>query len=288
MLVGDAQTDASWTMNGLPISWSASWAELAWRFKRPHRPPSERQTEQSSSGEGRAAAPAAALSRCRAQLPLELENGVTTRHNKRLDRSHAEADVKRQKAAASLNMHVEHVKKNSLVFVDVSSMESAEGEMAIGLARALEDCNSGNLKLKWYVRKEWSTDKKHKWSTSPTFMVAGDPDQPRSAYVTQEPISNVLPLEVALTSKSTDTKPRLTAECVRMAREVCKQRGLIREPLESSTRIAQQKKKPQRQAAVPYSGMDDVVRDVDDSSEAVSSSSSESQEDSDSSSSSVA
>lgn len=137
----------------------------------------------------------------RSTVPLALENGVTSRDNHRVDRARAKVQVSRQQlVAALLESSVKKVTKDSFVFVDVSSMEVVEGEMAIGLARAMQDCSSGSFKLKWYVRKEWIRDKKHQWSSSPTFKVAGDPIEPKRAYVTTEPLDKVLPLKVNLTA----------------------------------------------------------------------------------------
>eukprot|EP00965_Chrysotila_dentata_P135299 4473740-Pleurochrysis_carterae.AAC.1 len=41
-----AETPGTWSMTrGMPVSWSAAWSKLAWRYARPHRP------EQSRVGE---------------------------------------------------------------------------------------------------------------------------------------------------------------------------------------------------------------------------------------------
>lgn len=213
--------------HGLPISWSTAWAELAWRFKRAHQPQDLGEEQRECGGE-----PLSSKAPHQVRIPLELENGVTSRNNKKVDRDRASKDVRRQVMVAALNEgSVSTVTKGSLVFVDVSGMEVGEGEMAIGLARAMQDCSSGQFKLKWYVRKEWVAEKKHKWSSSPSFQLAGDPSNPKRAYVTMEPLNKVLPIQVKLTSKNVragSVNPRLTAQCVLLAREYCQQHGLSR------------------------------------------------------------
>eukprot|EP00965_Chrysotila_dentata_P078201 2578222-Pleurochrysis_carterae.AAC.1 len=72
-----AETESSWTMqHGSPFSWSGAWDKLAWRYPRPHAPPSSiiaTSTEQQAD----AAAEPAASSVQRVRDDSALINGVT-------------------------------------------------------------------------------------------------------------------------------------------------------------------------------------------------------------------
>lgn len=81
-------------------------------------------------------------------------------------------------------MHLDRVSVGMLVFI-VVDMDSAEGELAIGLARAMQSCEdiNGQWRFMWFVRKEWCTKERNcvtmrAWSKSPTFRVAADPCNP--------------------------------------------------------------------------------------------------------------
>lgn len=239
----DASTSNTWAMqHGTPISWRKTWEELAWRFSRQYQPATTDATADAPAhatiagtavlaatpNGGTPHQPHATIART--VLPLNIENGVTGRNNLRKDKARATINVRRAKEVACMEQHLKKVCANDLVLVDVSDMKVVEGEMAIGLARALEDSDRNFCKLKWYIRKEWSRAQQHAWSANPMFEVAGDPTDPTRPYMSTEPLEKVLPIVIQLTGKSTNSEPRLTAECVRMAREVCAQRGLCRDP----------------------------------------------------------
>lgn len=226
-VIGDAKTEIQWTMRtGHPVQWNEAWAKLAWMHPRAHAPRRESSTPPS------AAAPLETFD-CHTTppssttLPLALDNGVTGRNNPRKDREHAAKGISREKAVAALPEHASQVTTGQLVFISVE-IESAEGELAIGLARAMHNYEVGEGEFMWYVRKEW-IKKPHRfeWSKNPTFEVAADPDDPSKPYVTKEQLCKVLPIAVALTEGCKKNCPRIDAACVRMLRTLCAQRGLL-------------------------------------------------------------
>lgn len=226
-------------------------------------------------------APAAASnSREAPRLPLEMENSITARNNLKAAKERVVQTHKRQTKVAMMRKHLHKVKKDDLVFVDVSDLQAAEGELAIGLARVLEGCTgSGDCKLRWYLRKEWVKSKRHTWSAGPSFQWAGNPDPSSSSgryYETMEPLERMLPIDVELTGTATYANPRLTSECVRVAREVCRQRGLVCKPPSKSTKQAAQcggssnkrkRNSASRRADNASSSMSDSEEEENDSSE---------------------
>lgn len=274
VIIGDAVTEETWTMaHGFPVSWASAWAKLAWQHSRPNKPKGNTRREGGGAAEmsNDAAQPAASSSATGAQKstgpkPLEIVNGVTARNNKRSSKERAKLAVAREDQVASMSEHIVEVKKDQLVFVDVSSMETVEGEMAIGLARAKKDCNSGECELMWYVRSEWVSNQKHVWGKTPTFEVAGDPDDSSRAYMTTEPFNKILPLKIVLTGKQPKGSGsrkgkllRITYETVCLAREVCKQRNLMRRDPTVVVSRNMRKRRANR--------LDDSSEEEDDSSE---------------------
>lgn len=211
---------------GLPLSWEGAWDVLAWRHARPH---------QRANLVVPVAAPIVANlrtpgqdnSKASEEIPLAVENGVTGRSNLKKDKIRGMSDVHRKKTVRTLPPHLDHVSVGMLVFI-VVDLDSAEGELAIGLARAMQSCDGdAECRFMWFVRKEWCTkERKHSWSKSPTFRVAADPSDPSKPYVTKEHLRKVAPVEVVLTQKSKADYPRLDSECVRVLKEFCTQRGL--------------------------------------------------------------
>lgn len=206
---------------GHPVSWDSTWDELAWRHPRPHRPtPSHPQVVEVVNK------PYVQIQDVAEQQPIALQNGLTSRNNPKQAKKRALVARDCKATAASLPRHANQVDIGQLVFVSVD-LESAEGELAIGLARAMQSCESGECKLMWFVRKEWCKQpRRHEWSKSPTFRVAADPNNPSRPYMTKEHLRKVLPVRVSLTKTSKPNFPRLDASCVRMLRELCAQRGL--------------------------------------------------------------
>lgn len=159
-----------------------------------------------------------------------MENGVTGRNNLKKHKSQAKLRAERFKAVQQMPEHARSVKAGELVLISVD-VESAEGEVAVGLARALQNCDEGECRFLWFVRKEWCRrPRRHEWSKSPTFRVAADPTNAKKRYVTKEPLAKVLPVEVVTTEQSQRDHPRLDANCVRMIKEYCTQRGLVCAP----------------------------------------------------------
>lgn len=130
-----------------------AWEKLAWQFRRPHKPQLNERGNGSSSTEsernvqGVAAPAAASTSRETVRPALEIDNGVTSRNNKRSAKERAVATQKRKQNVAGMHEHLNKVQKNDLVFVNVSDMEEGEGELAIALARVLQDCDGGDCLL---------------------------------------------------------------------------------------------------------------------------------------------
>lgn len=212
---------------GHPRSWVEAWGDLAWRHQRPHRPASVVAAPAAAARQPSAAEGAASRPIPQAEKSIHLENGVTGLNNLKKHKERARKDATRRKDVHVLPAHAQSIVVDSLVLISVDK-ESAEGEMAVGLARAMESCEGGECQFKWYVRKEWCTQpRKHMWSKSPTFRLAADPNSRSRCYVTREPLEKVLPLEVVVTANSKRDNPRLEAECVRMLRELCLQRDLI-------------------------------------------------------------
>lgn len=227
---GDAKTDKQWTFKGgFPQSWESAWNKLAWRHTRAHRPERVSRPTGSSSGcaLGNDATSSAQAQPTQQELPLEILNGVTGLNNPKKDKVRAKADLDRQKTVGDLPDRVESVTVGTLVFISVE-LSSAEGELAVGLARAMQSTDKNECRFMWFIRKEWCVQpRKHEWSKTPTFRVAADPDDPTKPYITKEPLSKVLPLKVILTKASKANFPRLDANCVRMIKELCLQRDLV-------------------------------------------------------------
>jgi len=161
---------------------------------------------------------------------LALENGVTGVSNTRKAKNKALALSATDQAVAKLvTEHRLNVSTGDLVFVSVAPT-LAEGEMAVGFGKAMQIDTGGDdgstLSVAWYVRKEWVSGKNWAWSQNPTFIAAGDPDQPTRPYVTPQPLASVLPVLPLLTSACKRTEPRLNAECVRLLRAYCVVQGL--------------------------------------------------------------
>lgn len=227
---GDAETDITWQMKGgFPQSWDCAWDNLAWRHHRPHRSlPRERTTAQEGEPqEATSLGSGSTPSHTHREVPISLVNGVTGRNNTKKAKKRDKDELDRHTSVSNLPSHLDKVTTGLLVFICVE-VSSAEGELAVGLARAMQTCDTGECKFMWFVRKEWCKNpRKHEWSKTPTFRVAADPDHPSKPYVTKEPLSKVLPLDVVLTQKSKQNYPRLDSECVRKLKELCVQRGLV-------------------------------------------------------------
>lgn len=156
-----------------------------------------------------------------------MENGVTGLNNLKKHKTQAQKEATRRQEVHELPAHAESVAIDSLVLISVNK-ESSEGEMAVGLARAMESCESGDCQFKWYVRKEWCRKpRRHAWSKSPTFRLAAHPTNQSKCYITREAIEKVLPLQVVVTANCKRDHPRLEAGCVRNLREFCMQRDLM-------------------------------------------------------------
>lgn len=228
----DAATDKHWQMaDGFPTSWESAWAELAWRHPRAHRPVPEANGASSTAGvagqDTTQGKQSTSIAPPQTDLPIAIVNGVSGRNNPRKDKARAMSNADLRALVAAMPAHLDQVKKGMLVFISVD-LASAEGEFAIGLARAVADCDSGDCQFTWFIRKEWcNKERKHKWSKSPTFRLAADPTNAKKAYVTKEPLAKVLPVQVTLTTTSKHNLPRLHADCVRTIRELCVQRGLL-------------------------------------------------------------
>lgn len=209
---------------GTPKSWAVAWNDLAWRHKRQHQPAAAEGAASSVAANSDAHVTEPPL---RQEVPLAMENGVTGRNYLRKHKEKAVADVARQNAVRDMPVHIDAVTVGMLVFISVDKA-SAEGELAVGLARALQDCNEGECKFIWFVRKEWcKMPRRHEWSKSPVFRIAADPSNPGKGYTTKEPLERVLPVEVVLTSQCKRDSPRLDVKCVRMLREFCVRRDLV-------------------------------------------------------------
>lgn len=225
-MTDDAVTSMEWTMNGgHPVSWDCAWAELAWCHPRRHRPLSA--TPSSPVVEITVNRPNAQLQCTNEQQPIALENGLTSRNNPKKAKKQALRAHECKTKAAALPSHANGIEIGQLVFVSVD-LDSAEGELAIGLARVVQICDGDECKLMWFVRKEWCRQpRQHEWSKSPTFRVAADPNNAARSYMSRENVSKVLPIQVSLTKTSKTNFPRLDASCVRLLRELCSQRGLL-------------------------------------------------------------
>lgn len=211
---------------GSPIDWTSAWSELAWQHDRPHRP---RPSPDASRHGVPSPEPPQAMPNPNKQPPIAVMNGVTGRSNPRCKLAQGRATLEREKAVAEMPMHATYIDVGQLVFISVD-LASAEGELAVGLARAMQTSKDGDKdgRFMWFIRKEYcSKERKHTWSKTPTFRVAADPDHPSKPYVTRELLSKVLPLEVKITKNSKKDLPRLDASCVRLLRELCLQRGLF-------------------------------------------------------------
>lgn len=214
-LSDDAQTDKTWKMTGgLPISWDAAWGQLAWRHPRAHKPHGAGRvhaTESSRTDPSSTREPGT-FQESR-EVPLAVDNGVTGRNNPKKDRVKGTQEVSRRNAVRELPEHLGSVTAGMLVIIVVDK-ESAEGELAIGLARAMQSCDGDKeCRFLWFVRNEWCTkERKHLWSKSPTFRVAANPENPKKPYITKEPLAKVCPVEVTLTEKSKRDSPRLHLE----------------------------------------------------------------------------
>lgn len=213
---------------GFPVAWNTVWSVLAWRHERPHRPTMNSQAALALEANQENASQEEPKERC--EEPLAIQNGATGLNNRRLDKKHAVADTRRRCNIEELPSHRENVSKGEFVFISVPDLTLPEGELQVGLAVALEDCahDEQSCKFKWFIRCEWACKTpQHEWSKTPIFKVAGDPTNPKKAYISEEPLNRVLPVNVRLTQNCKGERPRLTAECVRVIRELCQQRGLI-------------------------------------------------------------
>lgn len=220
-------------IGGLPLSWASAWKELAWCHHRAHKPKSTdvQITLSPNKDNSAGAAPTQKPMQTMDRVPIALANGVTGRSNPLKEKKKAKDKVDRTAAVATMPEHIDGgVRTGQLVFISVD-LQYAEGELAVGLARAMESCKEGEgeCKFMWFVRNEWcKKDRQHQWSKTPTFRVAADPNNPARPYVTKEPLHKVLPLEVVTTKKSIKKDlPRLDSGCVKMVRELCMQRGLV-------------------------------------------------------------
>lgn len=196
------------------------------------------------------------------EIPLAVQNGVTGRNYPRKDKSKGTQEIKRRDAVRSLPEHLDAVTVGMLVFICVEK-HSAEGELAIGLARAMQNCHTdGECRFMWFVRKEWcAKERRHKWSNSPTFRVAADPSTPGRPYVTKEKMCKVAPVKVVLTEKSKKDLPRLDAECTRTIKEFCRQRGLLcAQPQVASSASSSCVSSPSSDK--PHAGVSHAARDV--------------------------
>lgn len=158
---------------------------------------------------------------------MAIENGVTGRNYSKKQKKDAVTDMARSQAVEELPHHVESVVAGMLVLVSVAK-RSAEGELAVGLARVLQSCDRGMCKVLWFVRKDWcKKPRKFEWGKAPTFRVAADPTNATKRYITKEPLEKILPIKIETTENCKKDHPRLGVHCVRMIKEFCMQRDLI-------------------------------------------------------------
>eukprot|EP00965_Chrysotila_dentata_P020064 663858-Pleurochrysis_carterae.AAC.1 len=157
-------TPREWKMeHGSPISWSALWGRLAWRFERHFdnvadtKPfvcvcsPLERRqyhgigdapstgaaTNDSLNGSTRRPLAAAAINR-EETLDPDLLNVISSSNVPRRLRTAALAEQSLQAEAASLPTHVDSVQKDQFYFVQLNP-GVYEGDLLVSLARVLED-----------------------------------------------------------------------------------------------------------------------------------------------------
>ena len=163
-----------------------------------------------------------------------LLNRATGGNVPHLSRVHADVGQKRRVNTAALPQHAAEVKAGQLYFIRTEQTVN-EGQLCVGLARAMESTSDkdGSVKVKWFARNEWLKGAQARWSKTPSFQGARDPDTGRVGFFTLEKLSDFIPLEPELTpaakKPANKDKPRLTADGVRALTEFCKQRGLVRE-----------------------------------------------------------
>lgn len=232
--------DANFLIDGQPVPWEELWNILAFRFKRPHaQHPSSSSCSATNEGqlalvaeEGSVVGRAKRTRRISADT-LAAYNEVTSLNHQPAARKRARKLMKHQEVQATLPENVSKVEKDKLYFIRTSVLE---GEMKVGLAMALEDVafkRTSQARFRWFVRKQWISERREKWSDTPLFVVAGDPNGvPGHAYETLEDLSDVSPVPIQCTKacinlREEKTKPKLLKQCVMLLRAWCAAKGLL-------------------------------------------------------------
>jgi hypothetical protein len=236
-----------WEMKfGTPCDWRANWKKLTLRFDRPHAKQLRGAAPADSTGSTHAP-PAAAATQIPAAAPevapprpedaaerAALLNRATGGNVSHLARVRADKNQKRRLSTAALPAHAAEVKAGELYFIRTEP-EVNEGELCVGLARALESStdHTSRIKVKWFARLEWLKEARVCWSKTPSFRFAVNPLTGKVPYNSYEAGTDFLPIVPSLTPASqvpaNKDKPRLTAEGVRALTEYCEQHGLRQE-----------------------------------------------------------
>tara|TARA_B110001452_G_scaffold101705_1_gene84383 strand:+ start:387 stop:3554 length:3168 start_codon:yes stop_codon:yes gene_type:complete len=203
--------------HGSPVSWTAAWAKVAWRFPRPHKPPPANAPAPSSalvvassagapaassalvvasSAAGGEAGPSNAAASLYSQ-PAALVNSVTGGNNSRLARAHGQRDVAVVTAATALRASgVESVSLHQLCF---AVTPEPEGEFSVGVVR-IEKVLHATVEIAWFYRVGW--EEKHAWPDNPTFKPYMKGTGQRKVEKQEVGLESLLAVPVTLTGGS--------------------------------------------------------------------------------------
>eukprot|EP00965_Chrysotila_dentata_P111378 3682098-Pleurochrysis_carterae.AAC.1 len=237
----EAETTSSWTiMHGSPFSWSEAWSKLSFRYPRPHAPSQPSPAAATSSteqqvGDGAAEQQTAASQR-RVRDDSAIINGVTGINAPRSARRQALGIAQQDTTIDALGISRTTVAVGELVFVGVPGV--FEGEFAVGLGRITSGPDQdGDVQVEWLKRVGMSYTpgtQGYSWKGSPTFHAWVTNARTQQVSTNTQPLSDILPVPVRLTNKSThfenlplthkEQKIRLTAKTVAMLRQFCEEK----------------------------------------------------------------
>eukprot|EP00965_Chrysotila_dentata_P203929 6182032-Pleurochrysis_carterae.AAC.4 len=237
----EAETTSTWSMeHGTPISWTAAWKKLSWRFKRPHTP-QQHSGNASSVQEATATADLqqhghAAVPRARVS-DASVYKGVTGINNPKRSKRKAMRTQQRDERVDAVGLSRDSVSVGELVFVGVP--DCFEGELAVGFGRVVASLTEDNeVMVQWLQRVGVRSDPSQRgyaWTGSPTFVALMEANS-RRVQQNLQPLKDVLPCLAGLTTQSarrySANKPlphknqhiRVTQESITFLVEFCKNR----------------------------------------------------------------
>ena len=249
------QGQKSYAMEYGPCSWTSGWSKLAFRFPRPGHPyaPSAQQPMdgQRVGGLAGGSAPVAAAQPAafrkhgpppssptqRAQW-LVSQNRVTGEGAPEGQQRIAQTNAERETFARHMTLKIDpkNLQPAHKYFI-VLEKEVNEGQLQVGLGEFIKFTGGNNThaEIKWFARKKWLKSYQSKWldlakngTPLPTRFLLAKQSGSRNAWVTSEPVDQIISYLPECTPKSVATAPSLTAANVLQLIAICQAHNLVR------------------------------------------------------------